>query len=83
VLTKAQNITPTEVLLSISKSTEKSTAERAAETIRSAGHRVSDAIEAGREPDMPLDILAKLVREAPVPSLAIAFMLGVLVARRR
>jgi hypothetical protein len=62
---------------------EKPTAEQAAETIRSASHRVSDAIEAGREPDMPLDILTKLAREAPLPSLAVAFMLGVLVARRR
>ena len=62
-------------------STEK--ASRAAETIRSASHRVSDAIEAGRQPDMPLDILAKLVREAPLPALAIAFLLGVVIARRR
>jgi ElaB/YqjD/DUF883 family membrane-anchored ribosome-binding protein len=61
----------------------KSVADRAAETIRSASHRVSDAIDAGREPDMPLDILTKLVREEPLPSLAIAFLLGVLVARRR
>jgi hypothetical protein len=36
--------------------TEKSVADRAAETIRSASHRVSDAIEAGREPDMPLHL---------------------------
>jgi hypothetical protein len=62
---------------------KKSTVDRAAETIRSASHRVSDAIEAGREPDMPLDILAKLVRKAPLPALTIAFLLGVLVARRR
>jgi hypothetical protein len=58
-------------------------ADRAAGTIRSASRRVSDAIEAGREPDMPLDILARLVREAPLHSLAIAFLLGVAVARRR
>ena len=62
---------------------EVQTVDRAAETIRSASHRVSDAIDAGREPDMPLDILTKLVREAPLPSLAIAFLLGVRVARRR
>jgi len=62
---------------------EVQTVDPAAETIRSASHRVSDAIDAGREPDMPLDILTKLVREAPLPSLAIAFLLGVLVARRR
>jgi hypothetical protein len=64
-------------------SPEKSVADRAAETIRSTSHRVSDAINAGREPDMPLDVLAKLVREAPLPSLAIAFLLGALIARRR
>jgi hypothetical protein len=63
--------------------TEKTTAEPVAETVRSASHRASDAIEAGREPDMPLEILTKLVRESPLPSLAVAFMLGVLVARRR
>jgi hypothetical protein len=64
-------------------STETSATDRAAETIRSASHTVSDAIEAGREPDVPLDILAKLVREAPLPALPIAFLLGVVVARRR
>jgi hypothetical protein len=62
---------------------EKSATERAAETIQSASHRVSDAIESGREPGMPLDILARLVREAPLHSLAIAFLLGLAVARRR
>jgi hypothetical protein len=60
-------------------SVDKSVADRAAETIRSASHRISDAIDAGREPD----ILARLVREAPLHSLAIAFLLGVAVARRR
>ena len=64
-------------------SVDKSVADRAAETIRSASHRISDAIDAGREPDMPLDILSKLIREAPLPSLTIAFLLGILVARRR
>jgi hypothetical protein len=55
-------------------------ADRAAETIRSASHRISDAIDAGREPDMPLE--ARLVRDAPLHSLAIAFLLGVAIARR-
>jgi hypothetical protein len=63
-------------------SNEESPVDRAAETIRSASHGVSDAIDVGREPDMPLDILTKIFREAPLPSLAIAFLLGVLVARR-
>jgi hypothetical protein len=40
-------------------------------------------MEAGREPGMRLDILARLVRDAPLRSLAIAFLLGVAIARRR
>lgn len=62
---------------------DKSTTERAKETIRSASHSVNEAIDAGREPGMPLEILARLVREAPLPSLMIAFLLGVVVSRRR
>jgi hypothetical protein len=34
--------------------------------IRAAGQQVSDAIGTGREPGMPLDILARRVREAPL-----------------
>jgi hypothetical protein len=62
---------------------EKSVAAQAAETIQSASHRVRDAIEAGREPGMPLDILSRLVKEAPLHSLAIAFLLGYAISRRR
>ena len=63
--------------------TDQSVKAQATEAIQSASHRVSDAIEAGREPGMPLDILSRLVREAPLHSLAIALLLGVAVARRR
>ncbi|MDB5607357.1 MAG: hypothetical protein JWP25_4257 [Bradyrhizobium sp.] len=45
--------------------TDQSVKAQATEAIQSASHRVSDAIEAGREPGMPLDILSRLVREAP------------------
>lgn len=62
---------------------DRSTARRAAESIKAASKGVSDAIDAGREPGMPLDTLARLVREAPLPSLLVAFLLGVIVARRR
>jgi hypothetical protein len=54
-----------------------------AETLRSASRRVSDAIETSRRPGMPLDIVTRMVREAPLASLAVAFMLGVTFARRR
>jgi hypothetical protein len=64
-------------------STDKSAAEKAAETFQSASQRVSDAIESGRQPGMPLDTIARLVRQAPLHSLAIAFLLGLAVTRRR
>jgi hypothetical protein len=43
---------------------------------------VSDAIDAGREPGMPLDVVAKAVRQAPLAALGIAFMVGLVFARR-
>ena len=60
----------------------KSTINQAAEAFQSASRRVGDSVDAARQPDMPLDVLARLVRQAPLPSLAIAFVLGVIVARR-
>ena len=64
-------------------SNEKSPAERAAETIKAASQSINEAIETGRQPGMPLDILTKFVREAPLHSLAIAFLLGIVITRRR
>jgi hypothetical protein len=58
-------------------------AAQAADTLRVASKHVSEAIDAGREPGMPLDTMARLVRGAPLHSLAIAFLLGIVVARRR
>jgi hypothetical protein len=60
--------------------TDKSAAEKAA--IQSANRRISDAIETERQPGMPLDNLARLVRQAPLHSLAIAFLIGVAISRR-
>jgi hypothetical protein len=59
-----------------------STLQTAAEAIEIASNGVKSALEKGREPDMPLGILSSLTREAPIPALMIAFLLGVLVARR-
>jgi hypothetical protein len=56
------NSPPLTQLFPPDSSVDKSVADRAAETIRSASHRISDAIDAGRGPDMPLDILARLDR---------------------
>jgi hypothetical protein len=61
----------------------KSTLEQVTETFQSASRQVEEAVEAARQPDMPLDILARLVRQAPLQSLAVAFMAGVMVSRRR
>jgi hypothetical protein len=44
---------------------------------------IAEAIEAGRQPGGPLDRLANLTRETPIQSLAIAFLLGFIIARRR
>jgi hypothetical protein len=48
-----------------------------------ASQAVSEAIEACREPGMPLYTLSRWTRQAPLQALAVAFLVGVLVARRR
>jgi hypothetical protein len=60
---------------------EPSTASKIVDGIKVAGSTVGDAIETGLEPGMPLDIVVKAVREAPLAALGIAFMLGVVFAR--
>jgi hypothetical protein len=61
----------------------KSTIEEVSDAVKGAANRVSDAIETGRKPGMPLSILSNIAREAPLGSLLVAFLLGVAVARRR
>ena len=63
--------------------TERSAGEKAAEAIQSASQTVTDAIDAGRRPGMPLDTLARLTRESPLAALAIAFLFGVAISRPR
>jgi ElaB/YqjD/DUF883 family membrane-anchored ribosome-binding protein len=60
----------------------KSTVDQAAKAFQSASRRLGVAVDAARQRDMPLDVLTKLVREAPLHSLAIAFVFGVMVAKR-
>ena len=57
--------------------------DRAVQAFRSASQRVNEAIEAAHAPGMPLDVLARLTRQAPVQALAVAFLVGILAARRR
>ena len=62
---------------------EPSTATKIAAGIKVASATVSDAIETGRQPGMPLDIVATAVRQAPLAALGIAFLMGVMFARPR
>jgi hypothetical protein len=57
--------------------------DQAAQVFRAASQRVNEAIEAVQEPGMPLDMLTRWTRQAPLQALAAAFLVGVLVARRR
>jgi hypothetical protein len=59
------------------------TAAKVADGIKTATGVVSDAIETGLEPGMPLDIVMKAVREAPLAALGIAFMIGLVFASPR
>jgi len=61
----------------------KSTVEEVSEAVKGTVRHMSDAIDAGRKPGMPLSILSNIAREAPLGSLLVAFLLGIAVARRR
>jgi hypothetical protein len=61
----------------------RSVAEQAAQAFRFASRRVNEAIETVQEPGMPADMLRRMTRQAPVQALAIAFLVGILIARRR
>jgi hypothetical protein len=54
----------------------------AIDALKSAIGRAKAAIDAGRQPGMPLSVLTNVAREAPLGSLAIAFLLGVAMGRR-
>jgi hypothetical protein len=43
---------------------------------------IKGSFEAARRPGMPLSVLSNVAREAPLGSLLIAFLLGVVVGRR-
>jgi hypothetical protein len=61
----------------------KSLADQAAEVFRSASRRVNQVIEAVQEPGAPLDKLSRWTRQAPLQALAVAFLAGVIMTRRR
>jgi hypothetical protein len=53
------------------------------QTVKDTTQSVADAIEAGRPPGAPLDRLARWAREAPLHAVTVAFLVGVLLGRRR
>jgi hypothetical protein len=61
----------------------KSVIAQVSDALKEAVHRVGDAMEKGRKPGMPLSVLSRVAREAPLGSLLIAFLVGVAVGRRR
>jgi hypothetical protein len=61
----------------------KSATTEVAEVLLDAARQLNRAFEAAQKPGMPLSILSNIVREAPLGSLLITFMLGVAVGRRR
>jgi len=61
----------------------KEAVQTAAQTVRETTQSVADAVERGRRPGAPLDRLAHWAREAPLHALAVAFLLGTMMGRRR
>ena len=61
----------------------KSTIAEVSDAVKGTVKGISDTIEAGRKPGMPLSVLSNIAREAPLGSLLVAFLLGIAVARRR
>ena len=57
--------------------------DQATKAFQSASRLVNAALEAAQEPGMALDTLARFTRLAPLQALAVAFLVGVLFARRR
>ena len=56
--------------------------KEASEAVRETARNVRQNLEEGQPPGQGLAFLRDVVREAPLPALLVAFMLGCLVARR-
>ena len=57
--------------------------QAATQTVKETTQSVADAVEAGRQPGAPLDRLARWAQEAPLHAVTVAFLVGVLLGRRR
>jgi hypothetical protein len=61
-----------------------SVVDEATESVIGAADRItSQTPPTPRQPDTTLAVMSKLVRQAPLQSLAVAFLVGIAVARRR
>jgi hypothetical protein len=60
----------------------KSRTTEAIDALKNAIDQAKAAIEAARQPGMPLSVLSNVAREAPLGSLFLAFLLGIAVGRR-
>jgi hypothetical protein len=61
----------------------KSAIAEVADVLSDAARQLNRAFEAAQRPGMPLSVLSNVVREAPLGSLLVTFMLGVVVGTRR
>ena len=61
----------------------KSAAASVYEALSRAGHTITETFDNAKKPGMPLSVLSNVAREAPLASLAAAFLLGIAIARRR
>ncbi len=57
--------------------------QEAAEAVQKTTESIADAIESSRRPGGVLDQLTRMTRESPLRALALAFVAGWIVARRR
>ena len=61
----------------------KEAVQAVSQTVKETSQSIADAIEARRQAGAPLDRLAHWTREAPLQALAVAFLFGIAIARRR
>lgn len=61
----------------------KEAVQAASQTVKETTQSIADAMDAGREAGTALDRLVRWTREAPLQALTTAFLVGMLVSRRR
>lgn len=61
----------------------KEAVQAATQTVKETTRSVADAIEAGRQSGAAVDRLARWAQEAPLHAVTVAFLIGVLLGRRR